>query len=100
MKFQPLGWEDPLEKKMAPHSSILAWEIPQTEEPGGIQSMGSQRVGHNWSDLARTHTHTPSSVSRVNACRGPQLTRKDERSACFWPVSRIGTMHCPKNLDW
>ena len=42
------GWEDPLEKGMAPHSSILAWRIPWTEEPGGLQSMGSQRVGHDW----------------------------------------------------
>ena len=44
--------EDPLEKEMATHSSILAWRIPGTEEPGGLQSMGSQRVGHNWSDFA------------------------------------------------
>ena len=43
-----LGWEDPLEKKMAIHSSILAWKIPQTEKPGSLQSMGSQRVGHDW----------------------------------------------------
>ena len=43
-----LGWEDPLEKGMATHSSILAWKIPWTEEPAGLQSMGSQRVGHNW----------------------------------------------------
>ena len=41
------GWEDPLEKGMATHSSILAWRIPQTEEPGRLQSMGSQRVGQN-----------------------------------------------------
>ena len=41
-----LGWEDPLEKEMAIHSSILAWRIPWTEEPGGLQSTGSQRVGH------------------------------------------------------
>ena len=39
---QSLSWEDPLEKEMATHSSILAWRIPQTEEPGGLQSMGSQ----------------------------------------------------------
>ena len=44
---QSLGREDPLEKEMATHSSILAWKIPWTEEPGGLQSMGSQRVGHN-----------------------------------------------------
>ena len=43
-----LGWEDPLEKGMATHSSILAWRIPRTEEPGRLQSMGSQRVGHDW----------------------------------------------------
>ena len=42
-----LSWEDPLEKGMATHSSILAWRIPWTEEPGGLQSMGSQRVGHD-----------------------------------------------------
>ena len=43
----PLGWEDPLEKERATHSSILAWRVPWMEEPGGLQSMGSQRVGHN-----------------------------------------------------
>ena len=44
---QFLGWEDPLEKEMATHSSIPAWRVPWTEEPGGLQSMGSQRVRHN-----------------------------------------------------
>ena len=43
-----LGWEDPLEKERTTHSSILAWKIPWTEDPGRLQSMGSQRVGHNW----------------------------------------------------
>ena len=42
-----LGWEDPLEKEMATHSSVLAWEIPWTEEPGRLQSIGSQRVEYN-----------------------------------------------------
>ena len=42
-----LGWEELLEKEMATHSSILAWKIPWTEEPGRLQSIGSQRVGHN-----------------------------------------------------
>ena len=45
MWVRSLGREDPLEKEMATHSSILAWRIPWTEEPGGLQSMGSQRVG-------------------------------------------------------
>ena len=44
---RPLGWEDPLEKEMATHSSTLAWKIPRTEEPCRLQSMVSQRVRHN-----------------------------------------------------
>ena len=47
MRVQSLGREDPLEKGMVTHSSILAWRIPWTEEPGGLQSIGSQRVGHD-----------------------------------------------------
>ena len=46
-RVQSLGWEDPLKKEMAAHSSVLAWKIPWTEEPGGLQSMGSQRVRHD-----------------------------------------------------
>jgi len=46
-RVSSLGWEDPLEKEMAPHFSTLAWEIPWTEEPGRLQSMGLQRVGHD-----------------------------------------------------
>ena len=49
-----LGWEDLLEKGMAIHSNILAWEIPWTEKPSGLQPMGSQRVGHN--SVTKTHT--------------------------------------------
>ena len=45
-QVQSLGWEDPLEEEMATHSSILAWKAPWTEEPGGLRSMGSQRVRH------------------------------------------------------
>ena len=47
MRVQSLSREDPLEKEMATYSSILAWRIPWTEEPGGLQSTGSQRVGHD-----------------------------------------------------
>ena len=46
-QIQSLSWEDHLEKEMATHSSILAWEVPWTEEPGGLQSMGSQKVRHD-----------------------------------------------------
>ena len=60
---QSLGREDPVEKEMATHSSILAWRIPWTEEPGGLQSMGSQRVRHDGatdtflSVPCKSHTH-------------------------------------------
>ena len=52
MHVQSLGWQDPLEEGMVTHSNILALGIPWTEEPGGLQSKKSQRVGHNWSDFA------------------------------------------------
>ena len=55
---QSLGWEDPLEEGMATHSTFLACRIPWTEEPGRLQSIGSQRVRHNGSDLAHAHTST------------------------------------------
>ena len=48
MLVQSLGWEDPLEEEVTTHSSILAWKIPWTEEPGGLQSMRLQRVRHDW----------------------------------------------------
>ena len=47
IRVQSLGWEDLLEKEMATHSSVLTWKIPWMEEPGGLQSMGSQRVRHH-----------------------------------------------------
>ena len=46
-RARSLSWEDPLEKELAIHSSILAWRIPWTEEPGGLESIGSHRVGHD-----------------------------------------------------
>ena len=47
IRIQSLGWEDTLEKKVATHSNILAWKIPEIEEPGGLQSRGVSRVGHD-----------------------------------------------------
>ena len=54
IQVRSLGQEDSLEEKMATHSSILAWRIPLTEEPGGLQSKGSRRVRHNW---VNEHAH-------------------------------------------
>ena len=66
-----LGQEDPREKGMATHSSILAWRIPWTEEPGRLQTMGLQRVRHDWvTDHTHTHTHTHTTVSK-NTDKGP-----------------------------
>ena len=62
-QVQSLGWEDPLEESVAMHSNILCWRIPWTEEPGGVQSIGSHRVRHNWSDLAQ---HSRELVCRVS----------------------------------
>ena len=56
-RVRSLGWEDPLEKEMTTHSSTLAWRIPWREEPGRLQSMGSQRVGHNWATSLFCKTH-------------------------------------------
>ena len=63
-QVRSLGWEDPLEKEMATHSSTLAWKIPWTEEPGRLQSMGSQRVRHNW---ATSLVHWISQFSSVQS---------------------------------
>ena len=59
MQVQSLGREDLLEKEMATHSSVLAWRIPGTGEPHGLPSMGSHRVGHDWSDLAAAAAGIP-----------------------------------------
>ena len=59
-RVQSLGWEDPLEKEMATHSSILAWGIPWTEEPGRLQPMGLQRVRH---DLVTQQQHSDSTTT-------------------------------------
>jgi len=64
-QVQSLGWEDPLEKGMAPHCSILAWRIPWTEELGGLQFTGSQRVRHDWT-TKHTHTHTHTVTIVIN----------------------------------
>ena len=61
-----LGREVPLEKEVATHSSILAWRIPSTEEPGGLQSVESQRVGYNW--VTNTHKSPNLALGRDDQC--------------------------------
>ena len=74
-----LGWADPLEKEMATQSSILAWRIPWTEKLGGLQSMGSQRVRHDWA-TSLTHSLKPRRGERGSK-RG-NLLLKSKRRIC------------------
>ena len=67
-----LGWEDSLEKEMSAHSSILAWRISWTEEPDRLQSMGSQRVRHNWAtNTATFNVYVSTLLSLSHACLSP-----------------------------
>ena len=70
-QVQSLGWEDPLEKDVATHSRILAWEIPWTEEPGGLPSMGSARVRQ---DRITKHARTLRSVHKRRLSLPPHLS--------------------------
>ena len=85
-----LGWVNPLEKGKATHSSILAWRIPWTEEPGGLQFTGSQRVGHDWSDLAQT----------VHGGQGKQLAVSSGHTWEWIRRSQFGcwVQHLPSSL--
>ena len=75
-RVQSPGQEDPLEKEMATHSSILAWRIPWTEEPGGLQFMGSQRVKHDWVINTQTHTPTHTQLGIIGSSNKPQSPAK------------------------
>ena len=77
-----LGWEDPLEKEMATHSSTLAWKIPWTEEPGRLQSIRLQRVGHDWV--------TSLSLSKV-LCMHCWLNAPNPASGHCWPTTPVET---------
>ena len=65
-QVQSLGQKDPLEEEMATHSSILAWGIPWTEEPGGVQSMGPQRVRHDSGNLAHDYDTLCTLIANLN----------------------------------
>ena len=88
----------PLEEVMATHSSILAWGIPWTEEPGGLQSIGSQGVGHDWSDWACTNTY----YVRLNKVPPPRCPCPNLWNLWIcYPMWQRGLCRCDnvKNLD-
>ena len=90
--IQSLGQEDPLEEGMATHSSILTCRIQWTEEPGGLQSIGSQKVGHDWSDWAWTHVrHDPVEIKFPWA--NQSSPRGELRGGHHAPL--ISGTHCP-----
>ena len=102
-QVQPLGWEDALEKEMATHSSILAWIIPWTEEPCGLQTTGSQRVGHD-SDITHPFAALHSilwacvescfSVTKVSGSLWPHGLQH-ARLPCSPPSPRVCSDSCP-----
>ena len=89
---QSLGRQDPLEKEMATHSSILAWRIPRTEEPGRLQSMGSHRVGHDWATNTNTKLFDTDSVilPRANGWASNQIQLYLKPRGAVFPVYHTG----------
>ena len=90
----------PLEKAMAPHSSVLAWRIPGTEEPAGLPSMGSRRVGHDWSDLAAAAARASSwdytcHFLSLSSALPPPLP---SLFSCFFPP--FFQVHASENEAW
>ena len=89
-----LGQEDSLEEGMAMLTSILAWRIPWKEEPGGLCSMGSQRVRHSWSEWAYTHTHTLTRVSHIFSIYNPLVgLTVSSPTLSLYPNSITSTEH-------
>ena len=107
-----LGWEDPLEKDMAIHSGILDWRIQWTEEPGGLQSVGSQRVRHDWRDLACMHqfssvTQSCSTLCDPMDCSKPGFPASPTPRACSnscplsqWCYPTISSSECISSVQF
>ena len=85
-----LGWEDPLEKEMATHSSTLAWRIPWREEPGRLQSMGSQRVGHNWATFKKNFYYLFYTLGFLNGSMSKESTCNAEDTEDRGSISGLG----------
>ena len=91
------GFGDPLEEKTATHSSILAWKIPWTEKPGGLQSMRSQRVGHNL--MTKQHKGPNSGAARWKTCAGRRLGKDVELPPCRCLSACISTFSATRMLS-
>ena len=92
MQVQSLGQEDPLEEDIATHFSMLVWRTPRTEQPGGLQSMGSQRVGHDWSDFTCMHSRPIRKIKWDNENEGLPLCSSCQDSSVilvFWVKAMV-----------
>ena len=98
-RVQSLVWEDPLEKEVAIHSSTIAWKIPWTEEPGRLQSMGSQRVGHDWATSLHSRVHLAPCLENTNNTYIIQVQHLVEqgRELLGWPKSSFEFFHTMEN---
>ena len=104
-EFRSVGSEDPLEEGMAAHSNILAWRIPWTEEAGRLQSVGLQRVGHDWSDLSYLLKHSSTSeawtvlgIRSINL-RLVSIFRKKTTSCFLGPWRPSAVLGCSQGLS-
>ena len=94
-RFQSLGGKDPLEKEMTTHSSILAWKIPWMEEPGGLQSMGWQRVGHDF-----TFTFTFTRLFQSRSVNRSVMSDSRDPMDCSLPGSSAHGILRERILEW
>ena len=88
-QVQSLGRDDPLEEGIATHSSILAWRIPRTEDPIGLQSTGSQRVGQDWSDWAHRHNIQMEIKTMMNCSKQATLINSINSKGDYWDSAGI-----------
>ena len=96
---QSLGWEDPVEKGTATHSNILAWKIPWIEEPGRLQSMGLQRVGHDWASKIRTQRKFFLQRSVFWLCFFPLDYKIIEIANSFWEFTLYPRQYTKTNFN-
>ena len=98
-QVQSLGQEAPLEKEMATHSTILAWRIPWTEEPGGLQSLVSQRVGHDWATSLSRFTFPRTEATRIKQTKvwGRKIILSWAADSCFYPEGICCFVVWPRN---
>ena len=98
-RVRSLGWEDPLEKEIATHSSTFAWKIQWTEKPGRLQSMGLQRIGHDWGTFTSLLTNIGCSVQFISVTQScPTLQPhglQHTRPPCLSPTPGVYSNLCP-----